>query len=523
MIIIQSLYLFIFLLCSLEIGKFLNNNYLDFKKQSEFNFLIFFPIGFSILFLFTFFLYVITSSLDFAKYFLFLTALIVPFFLIRTREKLLIYLKFYPIFLIGLYFFSNLNLYLWQPGDIEDFNVYASFGSLHTNKYLGIYFFMDECDFIPFLNQDYSNSLITFFFNIFKINEIFAFNLTLSFFQIIFILIIYNFFQLLRIKNALLSTFILIFSSTTLSTHFFIVNDSGFPLATIGYANIYIGLIICLYLIYLGTMSEIKNIKKFNLILSFVFLILFIFSPHFFILIFIIFLLLKKIDFYQIIFLFILTTLISVLIGGIFSIPVIKNFNFIDGAQVFLRDKSSINIMPFMPYKIFDNNNANMAWSYEVMILLFEAFYNKTHRGLFLIDNLIIFLKLFFISCFIYLYPLFALLLTINKKLNLKHAIYPFLKLSFLIAFITGFLLSFPFEINSYKWELSRFNLISIILALIIIIFYIDKIQLPILRNILLTFLVLPFFCNLNYSFHNINSDYNSLLLNKNFSCNYIN
>jgi hypothetical protein len=523
MLIIHSFYLFIFLYCSLEIGKFLNKYYLVNEKNSKFNFLIFFPLGFSTLFFSTLFVYVITSSLELAKHFLFLTVLITLFFLIRKKKELILCLKIFPIFLLTLCFFSFFNFFLWQPYDINNLNVYDWFGSLHTNKNLGIYFFMEECNLIPFLNQDYSNSLITLFFNIFKINEILAFNLTLSFFQIIFTLIIFSFFIFLKIKNSLLSTFVLLFSSTTLSSYFFVVNDSGFPLVTIGYANIYIGLIFGLFLIYIGAMIEINNIKNFKLIIIFGFLMLFIFSPHFFIILFIIFLLLKKFDFYLIILLFIFTSLISLLIGGFFSVPIIKDFNFVDGAQVFLNANTSINIMPFLPYKIYDNNNANMPWNYEIISLLYEGFYNKTHRGIFLIDNFIILLKLFLISCFVFLYPFFSIFLSFNKKLNTKYPVNSFLKSSFLIACIMGFFFSFPFEVNSYKWELSRFNLIWVFLGLILLIFYIDKIKLKIVKFIFLTLLVAPYFYSVNFSFQNINLNYSSFLLNKNYSCNYIN
>jgi hypothetical protein len=426
------------------------------------------------------------------------------------KKKINFHLRAPILFFSGILFFSLFNFVVWKPNNLDIFNVYASFGSLHLNKYIGIYEYISTCNVLPFINQDHSNSLLTYLLNFFNLENIYSFNLTLSFFQVIFVLVIYDFLSFFKVKNNILATFVFMLSATSLSLSFFVINDSGFPFVSIGYASIYLGLILSLCLIYLGSVEPYSNEKLFKFTEVMLLLFLFIIAPHFLILIFASYILSRKINFYQILTLLPLFLFYSLFIGGMFSFELFKEFNYIPGVQNFSIEKS-INFVPFVPFKIYAQGDG---FGHNLLALLNKAYFNKIHYGNFIFENFLIGIKLLLISFWVLMYPYLAIIFGYFKyNFNLNKF---FIK-SALICIILGFLFSFPFQINGFKWELSRFNLLGAMFGILILIFFIDKVSSSKARYALFLLLIFPYLLNFQYNRPVFDTD--SFIYNNKISC----
>lgn len=487
-ILLNSLFLFFFLVSIISIGNFFKKFLL---RKNDNKFLLSFSIGFIFFLLIFFLLYLISFDALASKHFSLLTIFFTAIFL--HKKKINFNLKASILFFLGILFFSLFNFAVWRPNNLDIFNVYASFGSLHLNKYIGIYEYIRTCNVLPFINQDHSNSLLTYLLNFFNLENIYSFNLTLSFFQVIFVLAIYDFLSFLKVKSKILSTFVFMFSATSLSLSFFVINDSGFPFVSIGYSSIYLGLILSLCLIYLGSTESNLNKKLFKLIEIMLLLFLFIITPHFLILILASYILSRKINFYQILILLSLFLLYSLFIGGMFSFEFFKEFNYIPGVQNFSIEKS-INFVPFVPFKVYAQGDG---FSQDLLALLNKAYFNKIHYGNFILENFLIGIKLLLISFWVLIYPYSAIFFGYFKyNLNLNKF---FIK-SALICIVLGFLFSFPFQINGFKWELSRFNLLGVMLGILTLIFLIDKVSSLKAKYALFLILIFPYLLNFQYN-----------------------
>ena len=504
-ILLNSFFLFFFLISISSIGDFFNKFLL---QKNDNKFLLSFSLGFIFFLLIFFSIYLISFNALASKYLSLFAIFFVANYLLKKKIK--INLKTSILFFLGILFFSLFNFVVWKPNNLDIYNVYASFGSLHVNKYIGIYEYIRTCNVLPFINQDYSNSLLTYLLNFFNLENIFSFNLTLSFFQVIFVLAIYDFLSFLKVKNKILSTFVFMLSATSLSLSFFVINDSGFPFISIGYASIYLGLILSLCLIYLGSIDSYLNEKLFKLTEVMLLLFLFIIAPHFLILIFSSYIFSRKINFYQILTLLFAFLFYSLFIGGMFSFQSFKEFNYIPGVQNFSIEKS-INFVPFIPFKIYAQGDG---FGQDLLALLNKAFFNKIHYGNFILENFLIGIKLLLISFWVLMYPYLAIIFGYFKyNLNFNKF---FIK-SALISILLGFLFSFPFQINGFKWELSRFNLLGVMFGILILIFFIDKVTSSKAKYALFLILIFPYLFNFQYNRPVF--DTNSFIQNNKISC----
>jgi len=504
-ILLNSLFLFLFLVSITSVGDFFKNFLL---RKNDNQFLLSFSLGFIFFLLIFFLLYLISFNALASKYLslfaIFFAAIYLP------KKKINFSLKTSILFFLGILFFSLFNFVVWKPNNLDIFNVYASFGSLHLNLYSGIYEYIRTCNILPFINQDYSNSLLNYLLNFFNLENIYSFNLTLSFFQVIFVLAIYEFLSFLKVKHKILPTFIFMLSATSISLSFFVINDSGFPFISIGYSSIYLGLILSLCLIYLGSIEQYINRILLKITEVLLLLFLFIITPHFFILIFASYILSKKINFYQILILLTLLLFYSSLIGGMFSFQIFKEFNHIPGVKSFSIDKS-INFVPFIPFKIYAQGDT---FDQDLLALLNKAYFNKIYYGNFIFENFLIGIKLFLISIWVLMYPYLAVFVGYFKyRLHLNKF---FIK-SALICIILGFLFSFPFQIHGFKWELSRFNLLGTMFGLLTLIFFINKVSSSRTKYVLFLILILPYLLNLQYSRPVL--DTNFFIYNNKISC----
>lgn len=505
-ILLNSLFLFLFLYSIVSIGDFLKKFLL---RQNHYKFLLSFSLGFIFFLLIFFLLYLISLNAAASKY-LSLSATFLGAIYLHKKKEINLNLKHFILFFLGALFFSLFNFIVWKPNNLDIFNVYASFGSLHLNKYIGILEYIRTCNVLPFINQDYSNSLLNYLLNFLNLEDIYSFNLILSFFQVIFVLVIYDFLLFLRVKNKILSTFVFMLSATSFSLPFFVINDSGFPFVSIGYASIYLGLILSLCLIYLGSIESYLNEKLFKLTELMLLLFLFIIAPHFLILIFASYIISRKINFYQILSLLLLFLFYSLFIGGMFSFQLFREFNYIPGVQNFSIDKS-INFVPFVPFKIYAQGDG---FGQDILTLLNKAYFNRFHYGNFILENFFIGIKLLFISLWVLMYPYLAVIFGYFKyNLNVNRF---FIK-SALICIILGFLFSFPFQINGFKWELSRFNLLGAMFGILVLIFFIDRISSSRAKYALFLILVFPYLSNFQYNRPVF--DTNSFIPNNKITC----
>ena len=370
------------------------------------------------------------------------------------------------IFLLSVFFYS-FNSYYWHFDNkyfIDD--VGKSFGTLHTPKYINIISFINDQNRLPFINQSYGQSLMAYFFawNNDSFNQ--SLKIFLAFSQSIFFAFISNLIKPFFKKNNLW-VFILSVCSTSIFYEYFLINDSGYPFIVIGYGDIYIALMITI-IVARELLRSNKSLNQFQLGVMMIFL--FFIAPHFFIPIFLSFLFINMIEknfsLQAILFIFTSLILIYFFLGGVISNDLFKKTDSISGAMTFFNNKG-LEIAPFLPYKKYDE----VIFDYNIYINLYSILFQLKIQNLISVES---FKSMFLI--FLFSFKSVSLPLT-GYLLNLRYKYFDNNKVNFLIYsfLLFGLISSFPFIVNGYKWELSRFNLIWILIGNFLFYYYISN------------------------------------------------
>ena len=389
-------------------------------------------------------------------------------------------LKTFLIFIFSfLISFLILSIYWLQHSDLS--NAFATIGSLHSVRYVELAQYMLINNYSPIIGQNSGQSTITYLSLLLGVNSGYV---TLTIFltaSIIFIsFIIYYLFNLF-IKNRNLSVFatlIFLTANTALSTNHILIIDSGSPFFVNGYTDTIIGIftILSFILIYKFLYSLDKIGYKEMLILLILLIGSFFSAPQniilFTTLIGFLFVLkiYKKIcikHFKIITILIFFSSVIAIPQGGMLTPKKLhENLNIPGMMSISSMDKNSISIAPgvFHYSQYIDTFHKDR---YDSNIIeMAKSFKNKDYRLvlLYLEDIFVMSLRMLFfpISGFILLFLYSNKLIQDEENLYLVN----FIKISGVVFFAVGFLISFPIAISGHKWELVRFLIPGIVLGL---------------------------------------------------------
>lgn len=389
-------------------------------------------------------------------------------------------LKTFLIFIFSfLISFLILSIYWLQHSDLS--NAFAMIGSLHSVRYVELAQYMLINNYSPIIGQNSGQSTITYLSLLLGVNSGYV---TLTIFltaSIIFIsFIIYYLFNLF-IKNRNLSVFatlIFLTANTALSTNHILIIDSGSPFFVNGYTDTIIGIftILSFILIYKFLYSLDKIGYKEMLILLILLIGSFFSAPQniilFTTLIGFLFVLkiYKKIcikHFKIITILIFFSSVIAIPQGGMLTPKKLhENLNIPGMMSISSMDKNSINIAPgvFHYSQYIDTFHKDR---YDSNIIeMAKSFKNKDYRVvlLYLEDIFVMSLRMLFfpISGFILLFLYSNKLIQDEENLYLVN----FIKISGVVFFAVGFLISFSIAISGHKWELVRFLIPGIVLGL---------------------------------------------------------
>ena len=389
-------------------------------------------------------------------------------------------LKTFLIFIFSfLISFLILSIYWLQHSDLS--NAFATIGSLHSVRYVELAQYMLINNYSPIIGQNSGQSTITYLSLLLGVNSGYV---TLTIFltaSIIFIsFIIYYLFNLF-IKNRNLSVFatlIFLTANTALSTNHILIIDSGSPFFVNGYTDTIIGIftILSFILIYKFLYSLDKIGYKEMLILLILLIGSFFSAPQniilFTTLIGFLFVLkiYKKIcikHFKIITILIFFSSVIAIPQGGMLTPKKLhENLNIPGMMSISSMDKNSISIAPgvFHYSQYIDTFHKDR---YDSNIIeMAKSFKNKDYRVvlLYLEDIFVMSLRMLFfpISGFILLFLYSNKLIQDEENLYLVN----FIKISGVVFFAVGFLISFPIAISGHKWELVRFLIPGIVLGL---------------------------------------------------------
>lgn len=389
-------------------------------------------------------------------------------------------LKTFLIFIFSfLISFLILSIYWLQHSDLS--NAFATIGSLHSVRYVELAQYMLINNYSPIIGQNSGQSTITYLSLLLGVNSGYV---TLTIFltaSIIFIsFIIYYLFNLF-IKNRNLSVFatlIFLTANTALSTNHILIIDSGSPFFVNGYTDTIIGIftILSFILIYKFLYSLDKIGYKEMLILLILLIGSFFSAPQniilFTTLIGFLFVLkiYKKIcikHFKIITILIFFSSVIAIPQGGMLTPKKLhENLNIPGMMSISSMDKNSISIAPgvFHYSQYIDTFHRDR---YDSNIIeMAKSFKNKDYRLvlLYLEDIFVMSLRMLFfpISGFILLFLYSNKLIQDEENLYLVN----FIKISGVVFFAVGFLISFPIAISGHKWELVRFLIPGIVLGL---------------------------------------------------------
>ena len=389
-------------------------------------------------------------------------------------------LKTFLIFIFSfLISFLILSIYWLQHSDLS--NAFATIGSLHSVRYVELAQYMLINNYSPIIGQNSGQSTITYLSLLLGVNSGYV---TLTIFltaSIIFIsFIIYYLFNLF-IKNRNLSVFatlIFLTANTALSTNHILIIDSGSPFFVNGYTDTIIGIftILSFILIYKFLYSLDKIGYKEMLILLILLIGSFFSAPQniilFTTLIGFLFVLkiYKKIcikHFKIITILIFFSSVIAIPQGGMLTPKKLQeNLNIPGMMSISSKDKNSISIAPgvFHYSQYIDTFHKDR---YDSNIIeMAKSFKNKDYRVvlLYLEDIFVMSLRMLFfpISGFILLFLYSNKLIQDEENLYLVN----FIKISGVVFFAVGFLISFSIAISGHKWELVRFLIPGIVLGL---------------------------------------------------------
>lgn len=388
--------------------------------------------------------------------------------------------------------FSFYILLYWCEPNSNISNPFSTIGTLHSVRYSNISKFIFQNNFVPFLNQNYGQSLLStihlFLINKGSLLSLFSWLISSLLFLIFGIFGIFKYFKLSLI-NTILSTSIVMIGTSSISLVPTLIIDSGFPYIFNGYSDTIISIGTFLIFMYWFLHNLNNNFLKLSLWSLLFLFILFtgwnIFAPQNIVIsIFLLFTVLFNYKLNSTKFKYLFIVFSSVLLfayigsnmgGMLFRSKLNKHTNTIQGNMTIDSPEKKFSIQPTQPYFIYGNSHWEpldrslgedkpLKKSVNTFILnpTFLNFVTLFYRILWLIEtNLWIMLKVLGT-------PIFGLiiLLYLSKNYSRNKYLVPFIKYSLIILFF-GILISFSFSVSSYKWELTRFLIPGVFLGMI--------------------------------------------------------
>tara|TARA_B100001059_G_C17838465_1_gene590076 strand:+ start:8210 stop:9925 length:1716 start_codon:yes stop_codon:yes gene_type:complete len=387
-------------------------------------------------------------------------------------------------------------LFYWTDPSLLTDNVLALLGSLHSPRYVNIANYIVDANIIPVINQNYGQSLLTASTLFLGLNAPY-FTLFLWLAQSIFFLIFITFglFKWLGLdfKSSSLGTIIVLLGNTTFSLSRILVIDSGSPFFLNGYTDsvLSIGTFIAFFLWFYNAYIEKYNINRIpSLFLLIIFGITWnIFAPQniifsigilaFFTLKILIFDSRRKSFIMLSTIVFLLASLFGTFMGGMLTPTKLTESVEIEGLmQVKKNEKLEIGIVPQLPY-FFSNGTG---WSRAEPYLYerdkkYRDQYNSNSQST--LDKTILFFKMWIIFetniwiafrimiiPFIGVLGLWMLIFYKSKWDPPKFKKYKMFVLVNTLIIIPGFIIPFLFTLSGYKWELTRFLIPGIYMAM---------------------------------------------------------
>lgn len=393
--------------------------------------------------------------------------------------------KFMAMYWLILFFIVCIILLgKWLPTDEFAPFFLKSIGSLHSPRYGWVSNYIEYCEFIPILGQNTGQSILTF---------ITGYILTPKPYLFLFLwLVVSVFFFGLVVYGMLLkytkdSTYlwwgviVFLFGNTALSLTHVLVIDSGSPFFFNGYSDTFIGTFSIFFTLML---FDIIQQKKHSFTLWWVILLImsvnYLSAPQNIVIIFSIFILasitkvINKYSAYYLLSAFLLSTFLFVPQGGMLTPSSYHtNINYIgvmsvaDGAAEHGASERALNLSPGYQY-YYDGISG---WKSDRALLLHKALEYKKNLPKD-IASLVWTLERIVINSIVVLFFPMAGLIYLRKKCKLESSLsekssFRYLYLFGILTFIIGLLISFPFSLNGYKWELSRFMIPGIAIGML--------------------------------------------------------
>jgi len=396
--------------------------------------------------------------------------------------------------LIGLSF--SILLYWCEP-NFNISNPFSTIGSLHSIRYSNISNFIIQNNIVPFLNQNYGQSLLStihlFLINKGSLLSLFSWLISSIFFLFFGIFGIFKCFKFTLI-NSILATSIVMIGTSSISLVPTLIIDSGFPYLFNGYSDTIISIgtftIFLYWFLHNSNNNFLKPSLKSLLFLFILFIGWNIFAPQnivvsFFLLFAVLFNYKLTSTKFKNLFLIFTSILFFAYIGSnmggmLFRSKLNEHTNKIQGNMTIMAPEKKITIQPAQPYFIYGDSHwdpldkllgegkplkksINNFFSTPTFLNFVTLFY----RILWLIEtNLWIMLKVLGI-------PIFGLisLLYLSNNDSRNKCLIPFIKFSLIILFF-GIFISFSFLLSNYKWELTRFLIPGVFLGMISISFF---------------------------------------------------
>lgn len=395
--------------------------------------------------------------------------------------------KFIVIYWLPLLFIVCIVLLgKWLPSEDIPFFL-KSIGSLHSPRYAWISNYIEYCNSIPILGQNTGQSVLAFIAGYVLTPGPYLFLffwLAFSVFSLGFFIhgVLYKYVN--NSQNLLWGVAIFLLGSTAFSITHVLVVDSGSPFFFSGYTDTLIGLFSVFFIIILfHAVQEEKSNGKLWWIMLLLLSVNYLSSPQNIVLIFLVFSILfvrktlRKYSAFYFLAVFLLSAVLFIPQGGMLTpssqhtevnysgMMSVSNAREGKATEHGIKEKGVI-IYPGYPF----HYDGIFGWKSGQTQLLEEALeYKKS-----LIKNISSFVwtleRVVINSIVVLFFPIAGLIYLkkyrSNPKVYNKNEV-DYLYFFGLLFFIFGLLISFPFSLNGYKWELSRFMIPGIAVGML--------------------------------------------------------
>lgn len=407
----------------------------------------------------------------------------------RITKSIYTWKKSIIAYFIGTISIASLVFLYWLPPTTMPHDVNALLGSLHSGRYVNIANYISKCGYIPIIGQNIGQSLLLLIIRSIS---------TATPFEILFLLLVssisalsfFVFGILYRINQSsyksAIGALIFMLGGSALSLSHIMIIDSGSPFFLNGYTDTILGcfsIIAITALIYFSHKSKsLKTIPLLALFTATCFLI----APQNIIFIFIILALsftpaiavsrFKKISYsinIKIILIILICSAILLPMGGMLTPKPLREAVVLEGIQSVENSGSGLKIDPWIPYYLrtysgWSIGNDQTRWTSGTSAAEIKTPIHTRYffESLFHIEASIT------TSIRVILFPIlgiFLIIFTYKKRAirALKASSVRFYVRISLAALITSLIFTFPFSINAYKLELSRFSIPFITLGML--------------------------------------------------------